>query len=112
MGSDFRITVRSERNATVLALAGELDLASYPRLEHAVDRALESGAQLVVVEVEQLEFIDVAGLRSLVRAERQARGIGKRLVVAAPRPAVTRLLSLTDQQSALEVVATTGDALV
>jgi anti-sigma B factor antagonist len=112
VGSDFRITVRSERDATVLALAGELDLASYPRLEEAIDRALESGARLVVVELEQLEFMDVAGLRSVVRSAQRARGIGSRLVVAAPRVAVTRLLSMTDQQSALEVVATTRDALV
>ncbi len=112
MGIDFRITVRGERDATVLALAGELDLASHPRLEHAIDRALESGARLVVVELGQLEFMDVAGLRSLVRCAQRARAIAKRLVIAAPRASVMRLLSLTDQESALEVVASTSDALV
>jgi anti-sigma B factor antagonist len=112
LGSDFTITIRRQHDATVLALSGELDLASCPRLEHAIDRALESGARLVVVELEQLEFMDVAGLRSMVRSEQRARGTGTRLVVAGPRAAVTRLLSLTHQESALEVVASTAEALV
>lgn len=112
MGSDFRITVRSERDAIVLALAGELDLASYPKFEDAIDSALESAPQLVVVDLERLEFMDIAGLRSVVRSEQRARGIGKRFVVAAPTAAVKRLLSLTDQERALDLVASTSDALV
>ncbi len=111
MGGDFRITVRKEGDAAVLALAGELDLASHPRLEHAVDRALESGAPVVVAELEQLEFMDVAGLRALIRSAQRARGIEKRLVVAAPPAPVIRLLSLTDQAGALEIVASASDVL-
>lgn len=111
MGSNLRVTIRLERTAIVMVLGGELDLASFPQLEHAIDRALESDPELMVLDLEALEFMDVAGLRSMIRCEQQLRGRGKRLVIAAPGAGVRRLLALTHQQDALHVAASTADAI-
>jgi anti-sigma B factor antagonist len=109
--SNFRVTIRLERTVTVMVLAGELDLASFPQLEHALDRALESDPELVVLDLEELEFMDVAGLRSVIRSDQRLRGLRKRLVIAAPAPGVRRLLELTHQQDAIHIAASTAEAL-
>jgi anti-anti-sigma factor len=109
--SDFRVTVRAEGDATVMVLDGELDLASFPKFEHAIDRALESVPRLLVLDLGELEFMDVAGLRSVVRSDQRLRGVGGRLVVAAPGRAVRRLLALTRHEDDLEVADTTAEAL-
>jgi len=109
--SNFRVTIRLERTVVVMVLDGELDLASFPQLEHAIDQALESDPQLVVLDLAALEFMDVAGLRSVLRSDQRLRGLGKALVIAAPGGATRRLLELTHQREALHVAASTADAI-
>ena len=111
MENQFTVSIRRQGRAIVLALGGELDLASYPELERAIDRALEPPPELVVLELRELAFMDVAGLRSLVRSEERLRGLGGRLGLAALRPPIMRLLELTGQQQRLSVFATVDDAL-
>lgn len=111
MGSNFSVTIRLERSAIVMVLAGELDLATFPQLEHAIDRALESDPEIVVLDLEALEFMDIAGLRSVIRSDQRLSGLGKRFVIAAPRGGITRLIELTHQQDALHVAASTAEAL-
>lgn len=111
MASDFRVTAREEGDATVMVLAGELDLASFPRFEHAIDRAMEPAPRLLVLDLQALDFMDVAGLRSVVRSSERLRGTGGRLVVAAAAPGILRLLALTRQEGVLELADTAGEAL-
>lgn len=111
MESEFRVTIHPKTQATVLALSGELDLASFPRLEHAIDRVLEAAdvPELVVLDLSELQFMDVAGLRSVLRSDQRIRGAGARLLVASARPGVVRLLSLTRQDQALQLVDSVPD---
>lgn len=111
MPVQFSLSIRSKRTATVVELGGELDLASHPKLEDALAPALESGAELVVLDLGQLEFMDVAGLRALVRSKGRAAAAGKQLVLAAPGPPIWRLLSLTGQEQAFQVYGSVVEAL-
>jgi anti-sigma B factor antagonist len=108
---EFSLSVRSKQNATVVKLGGELDLASHHELEDALTPAIESDAELVVVDLCELEFMDVAGLRALLRAQARADSLGKQLVLAAPPPAIWRLLSLTRQEQAFRVCDSVAEAL-
>ena len=111
METEFRVTIRREGRAAVLALAGELDLASLPRLEDAIDSALESGAEILVLDLAALAFMDVAGLRSVLRGEQRVRAARKRLVLAAPPPGVRRLFALTGQEETLSSFGSVSEAL-
>lgn len=111
MQREFTVTGRVEHGATVLALTGELDLASYPKLEDEIDRLLESAPKLVVLDLAELQFMDVAGLRALLHFDQRLRGEGKRLAVAAIPPATRRLLALTGQEQALRLFESVAEAL-
>ncbi len=111
MQSQFRVDVRSEQGATVLALSGELDLASSPALEDELERAFESDAELLMIDLRQLEFMDSTGLSILVRAHQQATKSSRRLCLVKGPPQVQRLLTLTGVAERLSVVDTPADAL-
>lgn len=111
MQSEFTVTSRLEQGATVLAVRGELDLATYPTLEHEIDRVLASAPELVVLDLAELQFMDVAGLRALLRLDQRLRREGRRLAVAAIPAASGRLLTLTGQEQALRLFESTDEAL-
>ena len=84
-------------------LAGELDIASAPRLERMLVRS-ELQAPLVMLDLRQLTFMDSSGLRVVVHASMRARCTGNRLVlIRAPRQ-VQRLLALTGAAETIESV--------
>jgi anti-sigma B factor antagonist len=78
VAADFPIpeafSVRTEQHgdAAVVVPTGELDLATTPALEEALQRAFEGGTARVVLDLRELEFIDSSGLRTLLTARRRA----------------------------------------
>ena len=95
MQSHFRVEVRNADATTVISVSGELDLASSPALEEELERVAQSDAQLVVVDLRSLEFMDSTGLSVLVRAHQRAEENGRRLGLINGSQQVQRLLTLT-----------------
>jgi anti-sigma B factor antagonist len=93
--SHFRVEVRNADATTVISVSGELDLASSPALEEELERVAQSDAQLVVVDLRSLEFMDSTGLSVLVRAHQRAEENGRRLGLVNGSQQVQRLLTLT-----------------
>ncbi len=83
-----QLTIRARRNQDelVLALSGELDLASAPLLERKLENA---SAHRILVDLTGLDFMDSAGLHTLLRAD------PNRLAIRRGRPSVQRLFALT-----------------
>jgi anti-sigma B factor antagonist len=83
----FDIRVRQRDDAVILEVAGELDVATAPLLEAKLAEAEAAGARRLLVDLEQLEFIDSSGLHVLLahvlangNAERYALTRGPRQV--------------------------------
>jgi anti-sigma B factor antagonist len=90
----LRVAIREHERSTVVHVEGELDLGSSGRLEAAMREARQAAAPLMVVDLEKLRFIDMAGLRVLIAARRRAEAEGQRLVLANVREPVRRTLTL------------------
>jgi anti-anti-sigma factor len=63
-----------------LALVGELDLATAPRLEERLAQLREEG-QPVLLDLSRLEFIDSSGLRVVIRAFEHGHAEGSPLEI-------------------------------
>src|SRR5436305_5059733 len=92
--NDFNVETRSDEHATVLTVTGELDLATSPALEAELDRATD-GSELVILDLRGVSFMDSTGLSLLVKAQRRAHDLGRRLAVVKGGAQVQRLLKLT-----------------
>lgn len=94
MGPNFDTEIIRRRDATVLAVVGELDLSTAPWLEAQLALALASSAPRVIVELDRVTFIDAHGLRVLVR-HASSPEYGERLQIEQPSFPVQRMFALS-----------------
>lgn len=87
---------RSQGDKTILALSGEIDLYTAPRLQSELATAL-AGPQhaQVVVDMSGVEFCDSTGVNVLLAAHRDAAERGGDLALAAPRASMRKILQVT-----------------
>lgn len=91
------IRTRLESNATIIAVSGELDLASADQLDRAIRNAEESETGWIVIDLDDLSFMDSMSLNMLLQAHRRSSENGNRLrFICSRHEQVTRLLSITD----------------
>ena len=71
----------------VVAIRGELDIATAPRLAARFDEFLSDGLRRIVIDVSKLTFVDVLGLRTLaaLRAQAEQRMVAVRLSGESPQ---------------------------
>ena len=69
---------------TVLAVIGELDLATAPTLQSAVNAAFDSRARELWVDLSETTFLDSTGLHVLLDADHRAHELGRTLAVICP----------------------------
>jgi anti-sigma B factor antagonist len=102
----LRIDSRSEDGRLVIRLDGELDMASAPLLEAALEDAETDATSELVLDLEQLRFMDSTGLRIilLARARRQSRG--QELALTTGSSQVQRLLAVSGVGEHLRVIST------
>lgn len=86
----FRIVC--EEDARHIRLAGELDLATAPRVLEHVQPLTDEGGD-IVVDLAELTFMDATGLQALTTVARSLRGHGQ-LVLDRPSGQVRRLFDL------------------
>lgn len=80
---------------TVLAVSGEVDLATMPALTEALAQAHRDGAAGIVVDLAAVDFMDSSGVRVLVEAAHRAEQAGVPLSVRGARGWVARVLEIT-----------------
>jgi anti-sigma B factor antagonist len=90
-------------NASLVAVSGELDIATVPHLDQALRRA-ETDAGLVVLDLRALEFIDSSGAHLVLAAARRMRQAGGRLVVVRGGEQVEWFFALIGIDAELEFV--------
>lgn len=101
---ELKVSSRSQGDHLVLALAGEIDLYTAPRLQSELTAALATGDVVnIVVDMSTVEFCDSTGMNVLLAAHRLATERGGSLVLAAPRPAVRKILEVTGLRSVFTV---------
>jgi anti-sigma B factor antagonist len=87
-----------------VVVAGELDLASSPALREELERTIDGGAELVILDLRELVFMDSTGLSVVVKAHQRALDAGRRFAVVRGGKQVQRLLTLTGVGERLIVV--------
>jgi anti-sigma B factor antagonist len=106
MRPPFAVSQRRDGAVYVLALAGELDLFSAPRLREAIARADRD----VVLDLTQVGFVDSSGLAAILGAARRLATAGRRLSLVAGAGYVRALLERTGLIGPLEVFASLAGA--
>lgn len=78
----------------IIKLAGELDLSNVGELRRALDSVAQ--AELVVIDMSAVEFMDSTALAALVRYRKEAAARGTALALVIVSPLMHRLFELTN----------------
>jgi anti-anti-sigma factor len=104
VNSEFSVEEHNQGSAWILAVTGELDLRTSPELEERLTRVWAAGAELVILDLRQIEFMDSSGLRVLLGAHQRAQESGRRFALVRGADQVERVLTLTGVRDLLTVV--------
>jgi anti-sigma B factor antagonist len=85
-------------------LIGELDMSTATSLELELQTVEARRPPVLVLDLAQLRFMGVSGLRAILDAARRARRDGRQLVVTNPVPHISRLFELTAIDQSLEIL--------
>ena len=106
--SPFGVTIEQHESAVHLLLTGELDISTAQRLEDDLRRVEAERPELIVLDLQELAFLDSTGLRLMIMADARAREEGRRLAIMRANEMIQRVLRLTRLDERLDVVADPG----
>jgi anti-sigma B factor antagonist len=112
VGEQLNIEVRRVHDRVVLTLRGELDLLAAPRLQNEIESSTVEAADILVLDLDDVHFIDSAGLRVVLTAHERTVERGQRLALTPGSPQVQRLLSIAGVSGHLHTIASADAALV
>jgi anti-sigma B factor antagonist len=96
--------------AVVLVVSGEVDMVTAPQLADAIDAALATGPEALIVDLSKVQFLASAGMTVLVTAQAQVVP-PTRFAVVADGPATSRPIKLMGIDSTFALYRTRDTAL-
>jgi anti-sigma B factor antagonist len=110
MGEALTIEVRHDQGCAIVTIAGEIDISTVTPLRERLFEVAAGGAP-VVVDLEQVSFIDSVGLATLFGAAERAAAHGGSLQVACARPKISELMRLIGLDRTIPLARTLDEAL-
>ena len=92
-------------NVSVMTLTGVFDGTQSARFRESVGQLFEDGADIILLDCQDLGFIDSSGLGALISGLKIARAAEKKLCLCSVNKQVAMLLDLTDTRRVFEIFA-------
>jgi anti-sigma B factor antagonist len=93
----------------LVAVEGELDIATAARLEEPAEVAVSVGCPLVL-DLSECSFIDSTGLRAVLHTHRVLLEVGEPMALVSDGSQVRRMLSVTGIDLSVRIFATRDEA--
>ena len=101
----------SERDGwAVLAVAGEVDLATAPRLREALTDLVVEGHVQIIVDLSETEFLDSTGLGAIVTGLKRVRTKDGDMRVVCTSPRVCKVFEITGLDRVVPLYASVDEA--
>ena len=98
---NFEMQGAIDGSAHTLVLGGELDMLASPELQAAISTLCREGATRLVLDLSQLTFMDLMGLRTITFAKELCEWHRCELGIVPGPESVQRVFALTDLLDAL-----------
>jgi anti-sigma B factor antagonist len=99
-----------DEHTSLVAVEGELDLSTAPRLRWMLLDALQAGRSRLVVDLSRTTFMDSTALGVLVAVKRGLES-GERLAVVCPRSDVLQIFEFAGMDGAFAIFPALDEAL-
>ena len=92
---DLRLEVTERDGWAVLAVGGEVDVATAPRLREQLISLVNQGSHRIVVDLTAVDFLDSTGLGVLVGALKRVRTHDGDLSLVCDEPRILKVFEIT-----------------
>ena len=100
---EILIHTRHQGDAAIVDVMGEVDLATAPALQSALEQAVDLGCCCVIANLDDTRYIDSTGVRVLLSVHRRAERHHIPFVLASPGPMVQRILTMVGLDTVIPV---------
>ena len=90
----LELEVQSLKKVDVVKLKGRIDSSNVSAFEEAVNQLLQQGRYNLVLDMEKLDYMSSAGLRTMVAALKVSKNKGGNVVIAQPNERMVDTLKL------------------
>jgi anti-sigma B factor antagonist len=99
-----------DRHTSLVAVEGELDLSTAPRLKWMLIDSLQTGLSRLLVDLSRATFMDSTALGVLVGVKRKL-GVDERLAIICPRSDLLKIFEFAGMDGAFAIFPTLEEAL-
>lgn len=107
----MEISISESGDVRILSFQGNLDTGTSPEAESQINDLIEAGAQKLLVNFEQLEYISSAGLRVLLATAKKLKPGGGNLKICCLNQTVQEVFDISGFATILSVTASEEEAL-
>lgn len=102
-GSGLSLTREGSSALTVVSASGEVDAATVAPFALLLSRAAAEAEGSLLVDLDELSFLDVKGYVALLNADRKMRERGGEVVILCSRPTIRRIFTVRDPRGRLRL---------
>ncbi|MEZ4867906.1 MAG: STAS domain-containing protein [Caldilineaceae bacterium] len=107
----MNLQLLSMDDVTVVELSGNVDTYTSPQVRQALDNVINRQSAHLVVDLNQVTFMDSSALAVLVQGMKKCRERGGDLRLCGPQKPVRMILELTRLDQALEIYVQRAEAV-
>src|SRR5262245_34522073 len=107
-----KVLVRTTESGTrsILAVEGEVDAHTAPQLKGAIAATIDRGTTELIVDLDQVTFMDSTGLGVLVGGLKRLREAGGELRIVCTRRPILRILEITGLDKVIPLYSALAEA--
>ena len=92
---DLGLDVSEQNGFAVLAVSGEVDVATVPRLREQLHGLVAQGSNKIIVNLDGVDFLDSTGLGVLLGGLKRVRAADGAIAVCRAEPQVRKVFEVT-----------------
>ena len=100
---DLSLNTRTVDDRTVVEVGGEIDVYAAPKLREALIELVQSGTYHIVVDMEQVEFLDSTGLGVLVGGLKRVRSHDGSMTLVCTQERLLKIFRITGLTRVFEI---------
>jgi len=107
----MQISYEEKNGVTIFRVQGDIDINTSPDVKKTLDKAIKEKKDKVVVNLEEVGYVDSSGLATLVEILKNMRPYGGKLRLANLSPKVKGLFEITKLDKLFDISASEDAAM-
>lgn len=107
----LKIGIRSTDTIPLVTLEGECDGFTAPFVHGAISALIGEGYRRIVVNLEDLKFIDVAGFHAIDECCLKMSGVGGEIFLVSPTKPVEEIYNILRERESCKILKTIDQAM-